>query len=418
MIKKKDKDQQSSKIIIYFGDQWDDFWRRRQQIAFRLSQYDGIGLVFYIELPLTLVTFLRYKLGLTSAVVSAQCRHFLRQGPIFRINRKLYVHTPLLPFPIRLTGKLFHDINAFLGKLQIKIILKYLFKSSTIKDRIIWVSLPYLYNIYNESPFNFISFGLKCYDVSEDITMRPLFSSERKIEELQKIRKWDTELTTKADQVFVCSKIVFSKKQKLNQNTHLLPNGVDMNVFRFDAPKKRVPVELFNLPTPILSYVGGIFCSETDLKLLKYIASKRPHWNIILIGPADKRSKELLKECNNIHFLGPKHYEELAQYLAYSDVCLGIYKPIDGNKEGPSLKILIYLALGKPIVSTAAGGVELFPDLIFITDNYGEFLKQVENALNDNNTILKEKRVAAVRKYSWDSHVNELYDFLIKKNIS
>ena len=48
--------------IICFGDQWDDFFRRRQALMYYLSKNENIRSVLYIERPLTVFSLIKYIL--------------------------------------------------------------------------------------------------------------------------------------------------------------------------------------------------------------------------------------------------------------------------------------------------------------------------------------------------------------------
>jgi glycosyltransferase involved in cell wall biosynthesis len=403
-------------VIIYFGDQWDEFWRRRQQIAFRLAQYDDVEKVIYIELPITLATFLRYALGRVSALVGCQCRRVLQHGTLLHLNNKLAIFTPILPFAGVLYGAVFQRFNALICRTQVKLLLKRFFRSAKIEDAITWVSLSYLDLFYGQSPFGLFRTGLNCYDSSEDIWTRPLFASERTEKELQQIRDWDQNLIRQADIVFVNSPIQFKAKETLKPSIFLISNGVGLDVFHSRA-KEGIPEDLRGIDHPILGFVGGIFDSQVDFDLLRYIATQQPGWHIILIGMTNALSSARLQDLKNVHILGPKRYLDLARYLACCDICLGLYKANNSNRTGLSLKLPIYLAMGKPVVSTDAAGADLFGDVVSIAHDYKEFVSLVEQSLTHHHPALVERRVAVARKYSWGSQVQQIHDILLAQRV-
>ena len=49
--------------ILFWGDYWDDMWRRKQQIAWGLSRLATVRHVVYVEQPLTLMSLLKTLVG-------------------------------------------------------------------------------------------------------------------------------------------------------------------------------------------------------------------------------------------------------------------------------------------------------------------------------------------------------------------
>ena len=46
------------------------------------------------------------------------------------------------------------------------------------------------------------------------------------------------------------------------------------------------------------------------------MAAARPEWHLVMVGPVVKIDPAVLPKRANIHWLGPKLYEELPLYLA------------------------------------------------------------------------------------------------------
>jgi glycosyltransferase involved in cell wall biosynthesis len=71
-----------------------------------------------------------------------------------------------------------------------------------------------------------------------------------------------------------------------------------------------------------------------------------------MVGPVVKISEDELPRAANIHYLGPKTYEQLPAYLSGWDVALMPFAMNESTKFISPTKTPEYLAGGKPVVST------------------------------------------------------------------
>ena len=90
-----------------------------------------------------------------------------------------------------------------------------------------------------------------------------------------------------------------------------------------------------------------------DIELLDAVATKRPDWQFVMIGPVVKIHPDSLPKHSNIHYLGPKKYEELPAYLANWDIALLLFARNESTRFISPTKTPEYLAAGKPVISTS-----------------------------------------------------------------
>ena len=74
---------------------------------------------------------------------------------------------------------------------------------------------------------------------------------------------------------------------------------------------------------------------------------------MVMIGPVVKIDPDDLPRMPNIHYLGPKKYDELPRYLAGWDVALLLFARNEATRYISPTKTPEYLAAGKPVVSTS-----------------------------------------------------------------
>ena len=162
-------------------------------------------------------------------------------------------------------------------------------------------------------------------------------------------------------------------------------NGVNIEHFKnidknfiFDEEFKNI----LKMNKPIIGYYGAL-ASWFDYNLIKYLAKKRPEYNIVLFGVKYDNSleKSNINEYSNIFFLGSKNYNILQNYASKFNVCTIPFLINDITKATSPLKLFEYMALGKPIVTTAMTECKKYKS-VFISDNYDEFVSLIDDAIN------------------------------------
>ena len=188
-----------------------------------------------------------------------------------------------------------------------------------------------------------------------------------------------------------------------------LPNGVDIE--KFQKADDTSPKDLEAIPHPRVTFVGAL-TTWIDFRLINEAATKLEETQFILIGPIDQtvsNSPELLalKSRKNIHFLGPKPYDEVPNYLHHSDVLL-LPRTMDPYSLAcDPLKLYEYLATGKPVVSTNHPSTKRFLDFIYTGETSDEIITGIEDALS-RSAETTELQKNAVNSLSWETRISKL----------
>ena len=386
-------------IIIYFsGDWWDERWRRRQQLACRLAQLEEVKQVIYIELPFSLMSLVKYPIDKNAR---RSWGRVLKSGFSWRYNDKVQVTTPMSVWPLFRLNKL-SGLNALLCRRFTEFLIR---RHLTDQDIcILWLGHPLVADYIGR-------FGevLICYDHTENFSeYRPYSPKLRK-----RAGELNERITRKADLIFVQTEAQLIEKQRINPNTYLVPNAVDLALFSNFSTF--IPPDIKAIKKPILGYIGSM-SYRLDLQLLTRLATQHLEWSLVLIGQPDSKSLRLLGRYQNVHFLGEKPYNVLPGYLTWFDVSLIPYCVDDLTYNNP-LKLFDYLAIGKPIVSTAIPGVKGFEELITIAGNQDEFIGQVEWVLKNDDPDMVERRKEAAKLHTWDARIEQVWQ-LIQKQLS
>lgn len=190
-------------------------------------------------------------------------------------------------------------------------------------------------------------------------------------------------LFQQADVVFTGGHSLYEAKRHLHPNIHAFPSSVDAAHFAGALREGDVPGDMAHIPGPRLGFYG-VIDERMDLDLLASVADARPDWSLVILGPVAKISYDDLPRRGNLHFLGPKSYAELPDYLRGWDVALMPFAINEATRFISPTKTPEYLAAGRPVVSTpVADVVRHYSGLeaVYIADGPERFVAACEDAL-------------------------------------
>jgi glycosyltransferase involved in cell wall biosynthesis len=224
----------------------------------------------------------------------------------------------------------------------------------------------------------------------------------------------ERELIAKADVVFTGGYRLYEAKSLLHKNTHFFGCGVDAAHFGKAAlASTSVPLELANLPGPILGYFG-VIDERLDYTLIKRLAQSFPNASVVMVGPVAKVDPRTLPHLPNIHWLGQRSYEELPAIVKAFDVCLMPFALNESTQYINPTKTLEYMAAGKPVVSTAVPDVmRNFTPVVQIAHSVDDYLIAVRHALHYPDPKLIATGIESARNSSWDSTVAKMRELML-----
>jgi len=146
-----------------------------------------------------------------------------------------------------------------------------------------------------------------------------------------------------------------------------------------------------------------------DLELVSYLASSRPDWAFLLVGPEDEIFKSSpLHSIKNIIFVGAKKESELPSYIDFLDVAINPQKVNDITKGNYPRKIDEYLAMGKPVVATRTEAMEFFEGYVYLAKDYQEFLSGIEKAIIEDGPEISASRIEYASQHSWENNILQI----------
>ena len=218
------------------------------------------------------------------------------------------------------------------------------------------------------------------------------------------LKQREAELLRRATVVFTGGHSLYEAKRDKHPNVHAMPSSVDVSHFAQARRPAVEPADQAALPRPRLGFFG-VIDERMDLPLVAGVAAARPDWQIVMIGPVAKIDPSGLPRARNIHYLGPKSYQELPRYIAGWDVALLPFARNEATRYISPTKTPEYLAAGRPVVSTSISDV-VRPygqrGLARIADTVPAFVKACEAALAEDATSRLREADAFLRQTSWD----------------
>ena len=207
-------------------------------------------------------------------------------------------------------------------------------------------------------PFKLI--GVKYIFDHHDANPELYLSKYEKEDGLYKIQVWLEKLTYRFSDVVMATN--GSYKQLAVQRGGLDPadvfvvrNGPDLNTFKEVAPKQDLK---YGKPY-LVGYVGTMSIQEgldilLDVALhIKNIGRRDVHFTCVGGGPGLAGLRKMSHEKgleDMVTFTGRVPDAELIDILSTADVCVNPDKPCEMNDISTMIKVMEYMALGKPIV--------------------------------------------------------------------
>jgi UDP-galactopyranose mutase len=233
------------------------------------------------------------------------------------------------------------------------------------------------------------------------------------------LRLREAELLSRADLVLTGGQSLYEAKRALHPQVHAFPSSVDVAHFARARQPQPDPADQAGIPRPRIGFFG-VLDERLDIDLVRGVADARPDWHLVLIGPVVKIDPAILPQGANLHYLGPKTYQELPRYLSAWDVALLPFARNEATRFISPTKTPEYLAAGCPVVSTSIRDV-VRPygqhGLARIADTVPEFVAAIDAALRDDVATRRATADAFLSRMSWDdtwARMRQLVDAVVR----
>jgi glycosyltransferase involved in cell wall biosynthesis len=382
-------------ILCFAPNPWDGLWRNRQQLMSRLACRNT---VLYVEPQM-----LHWRKIAASVPQGQISLPELVRLPLRHIADKLYVYShPYFAPTTEIPGvsRLSKQVRSWS--------LRTVMRRLNISRPILWLYRPEQGGLIGQ-----FDEALVCYHVVDSYSGYTHLSETRRAE----LRAQEKAMLAQADVVIATSDELYQSRRADNQHTYLVRNAVDYAAFS-RAVAQPAPPDVAALPHPIIGYVGALN-GKLDYSLLEAVAEARPAWSLVLVGPPDEHADLQAFKARglaNVHFLGRKPVNEVANYIHACDVCLLPYQINEWTRHIDALKLYEYLACGKPVVSTDIPTAHTYPDTTRIAADADSFVQAVEEALIESRELaIVARQQAVARQNTWDHRVAQISQILMTR---
>jgi glycosyltransferase involved in cell wall biosynthesis len=215
----------------------------------------------------------------------------------------------------------------------------------------------------------------------------------------------ELKLLREVDQVFVHSPQLMERKGWINPNTAFVPNGVDYRLYSTAVPEPR---DIASIPHPRIGYTGNLK-TQLDWRLLRDVATRRPEWSFVFVGPRlsltaeDRALLDEMSRRKNVYLLGEKSVKALAAYPQHFDVCIMPYVLNGYTQNIYPLKLHEYLASGRPVVGSPIRSLKDFHEVIALASSADEWCEALASALTPaaGAPAAAAARQNIARQYDW-----------------
>ncbi len=217
-------------------------------------------------------------------------------------------------------------------------------------------------------------------------------------------------MLTQTDVCFAVSESLAATRVPPSGRVYRLPQGVDVHHFAPSADP--IPAAIRTVRRPIIGFFG-ILAPWIDYDLLTRVATAYPDATVVLLGRTSTDISRLSAIRNIVH-LGEIPYAQLPAYARAFDVGLIPFAVNELTVAANPLKLLEYLALGLPVVSTALPEVARFGSAVSVARSPEEFVAQVGRALTERDPAAAQLRRQIAERHSWRRITDDLSDRIIE----
>jgi glycosyltransferase involved in cell wall biosynthesis len=213
-------------------------------------------------------------------------------------------------------------------------------------------------------------------------------------------------ILSRAGLVFASSEPIRARLAPLHPNVVLAPAAaVDLEAFAEATPRALGD-------GPVACYTGS-FDWRLDEELTARVAERLPDWTFVLAGPLAKRGTGELLELPNVQTLGTLPLGEVPSVIAGANVCLMPYRTDAWGDAVFPLKLVEYLAAGKPVVSTPIRAARDFADVVSlasepVASEPAGFAAALVSARAADSPDARQRRIERVRGFSWERRIEQM----------
>ena len=182
------------------------------------------------------------------------------------------------------------------------------------------------------------------------------------------LRRMEKMLISRAGRVAAVSDALKTRLSSYRDDISLLPHGVDLAHWQTPSSKSS---PIADQPAPRIVF-WGLIDQRLDIELLSQLARDLTEGTILLVGPEDNPDPRLA-ELPRVKRVPPVPYEQLPAIARDADLLIMPYADLPVTRMMQPLKLLEYLATGRPVVVRSLPAVSVWRDCLDAADAPADF---------------------------------------------
>jgi glycosyltransferase involved in cell wall biosynthesis len=200
-----------------------------------------------------------------------------------------------------------------------------------------------------------------------------------------------------ADLVVYCAPHLMAEERGTVARQLLVTHGVDLEIFAAAGRAPVDPDDMTALRRPRAGFIGGIDAHTFDPELYARVTAMLPDVEFVLVGGSSLPAEWCQRA--NVHKLGRKPYEQVAQYMAAMDVLLMPWNKSDWIQACNPIKLKEYLAVGRPVVTTDFPALDGWRDLVTVATDADAFAAAIRSSL----ATQRQDHTQRLASETWDA---------------
>lgn len=310
-------------LVVMSLEPWDDVWRRNQHLISRLLETDPALRVLFVEPaadPLhDVVSRRRPERGMPLTPTAPFGDRLVRFRPVKLLPRRVD------PRADERLARVVRDAASRAG----------------MPHPLLWINDP------GAAPLARLTGWPTLYDITDDWV-----AADRPTAELDRIGVDEAWLLTHASAVVACSRELVRRKSGMRGDVALIPNAVDVDVYRV---LRQRPADL---PERSAVYVGTLHRDRLDVDLCVATADALgTTGRLVLVGPnALDQADTARLQAAGVLVLGARTHDDVIAYLQHADVLVVPHVITSFTDSLDPIKLYEYEAVGRHVVATAVAG--------------------------------------------------------------
>lgn len=233
----------------------------------------------------------------------------------------------------------------------------------------------------------------------------------------QAIETLEQKVVRRAELVIAASQTLQDRLAGLGRSARLLTHGVDLEHWRVQdsSDAGAILATSAEMERPWIVF-WGLIDRRMDVEWVARLASDLERGTILLVGPMADPEPRLL-ELARVQCPGPVDYQHLPLLARQADVLIMPYADLPVTRAMQPLKLLEYLATGKPVVVRRLPATKDWTDALDEVDSAEAFSQMVRRRVQEGLPSAQTEARNRLENESWDTKARLLEQWIFETEL-